>query len=194
MTKQKIYMQNSVIWQLFCLLALGFATIGALFFITITFEGIEALLAGKNLPILSWIGVELIFLIVTIGLLVDFFNMESTTIILDGEKIWMRGEIKPKQTKIQYKVSVRLNEITEISIIRTKYHDSRGQTLEGFQTLNTKKYLVFKKTDGTESWMLITNYTKGYLRKILTDLVEQIKKTSEVYNGEGAQEILAKDR
>lgn len=99
MTKQKIYMQNSVIWQLFCLLALGFATIGALFFTTITIEGIAALLADKNLPILSWIGVELIFLIGTIASAVSFVNMESTTIIMDGDA-W-RNQTEANQNPIQ---------------------------------------------------------------------------------------------
>ena len=175
------------------LLLLGFGYAAFNFFAFII-AGIRMWSAGSNdVPVHVWILFELLWTFGMIMCLYEFINSESYTIFLDGNRVWMNGEIRPKGFKIQYKASVQLNEIREVSFVRTNRNSRNKSIKRPPQAYAIKRYLVFKKANGKEVWMNVSHYTDDYLAKILAELILRIMNSSNVYNGETVQDIMNKD-
>lgn len=192
--KKRIFIQNSVFWQLTCLLLLIGFCVAALNFVVFIVAFVGMSLAGANeYPLYIWIYVEILWLIGTIMCPYEFINMESYTIFLDENRVWMNEEIRPKGFKTQYKASVQLNEIREVSFVRTNRNSRNKSIKRPPQAYAIKRYLVFKKANGKEVWMNVSHYTDGYLEKILAELLLRITNSSNVYNGETVQDIMSKD-
>ena len=128
--KKRIFIQNSIFWQLTCLLLLVAFCVAAFNFVAFIVAFVGMSLAGVNeYPLYMWIFTEILWLIGTIMCPYEFINMESYTIFLDGNRVWMNGEIRPKEFKTQYKASVQLNEIREVSFVRTN-RNSRNKSIK----------------------------------------------------------------
>ena len=194
MMKKKLYIQNSIFWQLMCMLLLlgfGYATFNFFAFII---GGIRMWSAGSNdVPVYAWILLELLWTFGMIMCAYSFINMESYIIHLNEEHVWMNGEIGPKGGKSQYKADIHLKDIREISFIRTNRNSKNESIKRAPQAYAIKRYLVFKKANGKQVWMNVSHYTNGYLAKILAELILRITNSSNVYNGETVQDIMSKD-
>ena len=192
--KKRIFIQNSIFWQLTCLLLLVAFCVAAFNFVAFIVAFVGMSLAGVNeYPLYMWIFTEILWLIGTIMCPYEFINMESYTIFLDGNRVWMNGEIRPKEFKTQYKASVQMNEIREVSFVRTNRNSRNKSIKRPPQAYAIKRYLVFKKANGKEVWMNVSHYTDDYLAKILAELILRITNSSNVYNGETVQDIMSKD-
>ena len=192
--KKRIFIQNSIFWQLTCLLLLVAFCVAAFNFVAFIVAFVGMSLAGANeYPLYMWIFTEILWLIGTIMCPYEFINMESYTSFLDGNRVWMNVEIRPKEFKTQYKASVQLNEIREVSFVRTNRNSRNKSIKRPPQAYAIKRYLVFKKANGKEVWMNVSHYTDDYLAKILAELILRITNSSNVYNGETVQDIMNKD-
>lgn len=183
--KKKTYFQNNLLVHISLFLIFLIALLMFGFSIYISVKMLPEPIKNKEISeIIS--GILLIIANILIGMLfiVIIIGEESYVIHMDSEKIWMNDDKKTKRLKLQYKTEACFSEIKEISMIKNE-KDSR---LQGFPKNGIypgkQRYLALTMKSGDVVRMNVSNFTKNYIGKIISEIIKRINATGNTYEGQ----------
>lgn len=158
--KKKRYFQLNIGWQLI-----------ALFFLTIAIIGIYIVIRSfieSNFLVVFLLVLPVIFCFYT------FIRFEHNRIVLNEEYIFMPGDWMFWKEKIQYKVTIRYDEINEINLVKANTN-SLSKRIKRVSPIFPLTFLEFKCNDGTYKRIFILYHTKKQRIRMLEEIKTRMK-------------------
>ena len=154
----KYYFRISFSWFLFLFIPLSLISLFLYLLISSNFDMIDY----RNI----------VFLIALMGFSIWTFLMCAFRITFCKDEVKITGDISPKDEKIQYKCSVKYEDITGIDLIMSS-NDSRNKKIKlaWISSMVPKSYIEIKTNDKTERFCV--TYYGGWQKK---QIVNEIKK------------------
>ncbi len=183
--KKKTYYQNNLLVHISILLILFIALF--LFGVSIYIPIVKLPKAIENkdiFEIIECISLSVTAIFVGILFIIIIIGEESYVIHMDGDKVWMNDDKKIKRLKLQYKTEACFSEIKDICLINNE-KDSR---LQGFPKNGIypgkQRYLVLTMKNGDVARLNVSNFTKNYTGKIISEIIKRIHATGNTYEGQ----------